>query len=76
MNDYLAIFAPVLVWYGLSIVSGWLAGRLGASPLEWFLIPFLSLPLIAAVASLLAFYRRGKSREREFRSLDEDSKAE
>ena len=75
-TDYLAILGPVLAWYGLSIVCGWLAGRMGASRLEWFLIPFVGLPVIAGVAALLAFHRRGKSREWEIRSLDEESKEE
>ena len=76
MTDYLAILGPVLAWYGVSIVCGWAAGRMGASTLEWFLIPFVGLPVIAGVASLLVFRRRGKSREREIRSLDEESKEE
>lgn len=75
MNDYLAIFAPVLVWYGLSVVSGWLAGRLGASPLEWFLIPFVGLPLVAGLGSLLSYRRRSNNRETEFHRPDEDSKS-
>ncbi len=76
MSDYLVIFAPVLAWYGISMVSGWVAGRLGASTLEWFLIPFLGLPLIGALGSLLGYSRRGKNRDREFRSPDEDQKAQ